>query len=147
MTSDSTTRKMQKGGKGTNDDDCGRQRAYVLLLTWVRRSSTQNLLLIRQQPDLSDPERVIYAALSPIPQTFTAPKSACRSWEDHLWAQISILCEEKQRLEMLKLKGATGGAGWPHSTKHRICLREREAISPRQRARSSLRHTCPSRKP
>jgi nuclear pore complex protein Nup107 len=32
-------------------------------------------------------------------------KSACRTWEDFLWAQVSILCEEKQRAEMLRLDG------------------------------------------
>ncbi|KAG6332899.1 hypothetical protein ID866_6186, partial [Astraeus odoratus] len=56
-------------------------------------------------PNLSDTERVVYAALAPSPQTFSVLKSACRSWEDHLWAQISVLCEEKQSSEMLKLKG------------------------------------------
>ncbi|KAG1772493.1 hypothetical protein EV702DRAFT_1134151, partial [Suillus placidus] len=30
------------------------------------------------------------------------------TWEDHLWAQISILCEEKQTAEMIKL----GGGFW-----------------------------------
>ncbi|KAG8215686.1 nuclear pore complex protein [Butyriboletus roseoflavus] len=59
-------------------------------------------------PNLSDPERVLYAALAPTPQTFNVLKSACRTWEDHLWAQISILCEEKQTAEMIKL----GGGYW-----------------------------------
>ena len=54
------------------------------------------------------PERVLYAALAPTPQTFNVLKSACRTWEDHLWAQISILCEEKQTAEMIKL----GGSYW-----------------------------------
>ena len=57
---------------------------------------------------MSDPERVLYAALAPTPQTFNVLKSACRTWEDHLWAQISILCEEKQTAEMIKL----GGGYW-----------------------------------
>jgi len=60
------------------------------------------------QPNLQDPERVLYAALAPCPQTFSILKSACRSWEDHLWAQISILCEEKQTADMIKL----GGGFW-----------------------------------
>ncbi|KAG9312441.1 hypothetical protein JVU11DRAFT_6825 [Chiua virens] len=34
-------------------------------------------------PNLSDPERVLYAALAPTPQTFNVLKSACRTWEDH----------------------------------------------------------------
>ncbi|KAL4062442.1 nuclear pore protein 84/107 [Scleroderma yunnanense] len=63
--------------------------------------------------DLSDPERVVYAALTPTPQTFSVLKSACRTWEDHLWAQISILCEDKQSSDMLRLKGCywEGGLG------------------------------------
>lgn len=60
------------------------------------------------QPNLPDPERILYAALAPCPQTFSVLKSACRTWEDHLWAQISILCEEKQTADMIKL----GGGFW-----------------------------------
>lgn len=60
------------------------------------------------QPNLPDPERVLYAALAPCPQTFSVLKSACRTWEDHLWAQISILCEEKLTADMIKL----GGSFW-----------------------------------
>ncbi|KIN96730.1 hypothetical protein M404DRAFT_32971 [Pisolithus tinctorius Marx 270] len=59
---------------------------------------------IANEQYLSDPERVVYAALTPTPQTSTVLRSACRTWEDHLWVQISILCEEKQSSEMLKLK-------------------------------------------
>ncbi|KAF8836112.1 nuclear pore protein 84/107 [Paxillus ammoniavirescens] len=59
-------------------------------------------------PSLADSERILYAALAPTPQTFNVLKSACRTWEDHLWAQISILCEEKQTAEMIKL----GGGYW-----------------------------------
>ncbi|KAF9221187.1 hypothetical protein BS17DRAFT_846289 [Gyrodon lividus] len=59
-------------------------------------------------PSLPDSERTLYAALAPTPQTFNVLKSACRTWEDHLWAQISILCEEKQTAEMIKL----GGGYW-----------------------------------
>ncbi|KAJ3753605.1 nuclear pore protein 84/107 [Lentinula raphanica] len=57
---------------------------------------------------LSDYERVLYAALAPSPQTSLILKSACRTWEDHLWAQISIMCEEKQTMEMSRL----GGSFW-----------------------------------
>jgi nuclear pore complex protein Nup107 len=35
-------------------------------------------------------------------------KSACRSWEDHAWAQISVICEEKQSSEIDSL----GGSYW-----------------------------------
>ncbi|KAJ8594203.1 hypothetical protein M405DRAFT_760907 [Rhizopogon salebrosus TDB-379] len=58
--------------------------------------------------NLPDPERILYAALAPSPQTFSILKSACRTWEDHVWAQISILCEEKQTADMIKL----GGGFW-----------------------------------
>ncbi|KAG2337787.1 hypothetical protein BDR05DRAFT_1004738 [Suillus weaverae] len=47
-------------------------------------------------------------SLASCPQTFSVLKSACRTWEDHLWAQIGILCEEKQTAEMIKL----GGSFW-----------------------------------
>ncbi|KAJ4468243.1 nuclear pore protein 84/107 [Lentinula aciculospora] len=57
---------------------------------------------------LADYERVLYAALAPSPQTSLILKSACRTWEDHLWAQISIMCEEKQTMEMSRL----GGSFW-----------------------------------
>ncbi|GAW01814.1 nuclear pore complex protein [Lentinula edodes] len=57
---------------------------------------------------LADYERVLYAALAPAPQTSLILKSACRTWEDHLWAQISIMCEEKQTMEMSRL----GGSFW-----------------------------------
>ncbi|KAH7921000.1 nuclear pore protein 84/107 [Leucogyrophana mollusca] len=61
---------------------------------------------------LPDPERALYAALAPCPQTFGILKSTCRTWEDHLWAQISILCEEKQSAEMFKLGGGFWEDGW-----------------------------------
>ncbi|KXN92482.1 hypothetical protein AN958_07429 [Leucoagaricus sp. SymC.cos] len=61
---------------------------------------------------LSDNERILYAALAPSPQTSTVLKSACRTWEDHLWAQISIMCEEKESEELFKL----GGSFWEGGT-------------------------------
>ncbi|KAF9469517.1 nuclear pore protein 84/107 [Collybia nuda] len=57
---------------------------------------------------LPDYERILYAALAPSPQTSIIVKSACRTWEDHLWAQISIMCEEKESMEMSRL----GGSFW-----------------------------------
>jgi nuclear pore complex protein Nup107 len=63
---------------------------------------------VTTQPSLSDPERVLYASLAPSPQTSAVLKSACRTWEDQLWAQISVMCEEKQSAEMLRL----GGGFW-----------------------------------
>lgn len=60
------------------------------------------------QPALPDHERILYAALAPSPQTSIILKSSCRTWEDHLWAQISIMCEEKESMEMSRL----GGSFW-----------------------------------
>ncbi|KAG1769092.1 hypothetical protein EV702DRAFT_710396 [Suillus placidus] len=69
------------------------------------QSSLHHLVNVSFKPNLPDPEHILYAALAPCPQTFSVLKSACRTWEDHLWAQISILCEEKQTAEMIKLGG------------------------------------------
>lgn len=52
---------------------------------------------------LSTAERALYAALAPSPQTSAYLKAACHTWEDHLWAQISVVCEEKESAEMSKL--------------------------------------------
>ncbi|KAH6905125.1 nuclear pore complex protein [Coprinopsis sp. MPI-PUGE-AT-0042] len=46
---------------------------------------------------LSEQERLLYAALG-----------ACKTWEDHLWVQVSIICEEKASLEL----GRIGGSFW-----------------------------------
>ncbi|KAI0723479.1 nuclear pore protein 84/107 [Earliella scabrosa] len=46
-------------------------------------------------PTLSAAERALYAALAPTPATSTALKSHCRTWEDHLWALVSVACEER----------------------------------------------------
>ncbi|KAG6874786.1 hypothetical protein C0992_006564, partial [Termitomyces sp. T32_za158] len=53
-------------------------------------------------------DRMLYAALAPSYQTAAVLKGACRTWEDHLWAQISIICEERESGEMEKL----GGGFW-----------------------------------
>jgi nuclear pore complex protein Nup107 len=51
---------------------------------------------------------MLYAALAPSSQCSDILKSACRTWEDHLWASISVICEEKQSAEMFAL----GGGFW-----------------------------------
>ena len=40
-------------------------------------------------------------------------QSACRTWEDTLWARIGVLCEERASAAMERLGGAfwEGGAG------------------------------------
>jgi len=78
------------------------------------------------QPSLPDYERVLYAALAPSPQTRAILLSACRTWEDHLWAQISIACEEKESSEMLKLGGSFWEGGLPAIEKGVMALSEEE---------------------
>ncbi|KAI0739444.1 nuclear pore protein 84/107 [Daedaleopsis nitida] len=46
-------------------------------------------------PSLPPSERALYAALAPTPSTSAALKSHCRTWEDHLWALVSVACEER----------------------------------------------------
>jgi nuclear pore complex protein Nup107 len=60
---------------------------------------------------LSSTERALYAALAPSIQTSSILKSACRTWEDSLWATISILCEERQSEVLARL----GGGFWEPS--------------------------------
>ncbi|VDB98104.1 unnamed protein product [Peniophora sp. CBMAI 1063] len=57
---------------------------------------------------LPDSERALYAALAPSSQTSTTLESACRTWEDILWARISVLLEEKGSAEL----EAVGGSVW-----------------------------------
>ncbi|TFK45781.1 hypothetical protein OE88DRAFT_1639447 [Heliocybe sulcata] len=59
-------------------------------------------------PNVPAPDRLLSASLAPSPQTSALLKSACRTWSDHLWAQISVLVEEKQAAELRKL----GGGFW-----------------------------------
>jgi nuclear pore complex protein Nup107 len=41
-------------------------------------------------------ERLLHAALAPSPQTLgVLTKEACKTWEDHLWARVGALCEER----------------------------------------------------
>ncbi|KAF8573972.1 hypothetical protein K439DRAFT_890278 [Ramaria rubella] len=59
-------------------------------------------------------ERVLHAALAPSPQTLgVLTKEACKTWEDHLWARVSALCEEKLTEEMHRL----GPNFWESGTK------------------------------
>lgn len=59
------------------------------------------------QHNLSDQERLLFASLAPTPQTATILKTACRTWEDHLWAGICIICEEKTSRELSSLSSAS----------------------------------------
>lgn len=69
------------------------------------RYSLRASLIFHEKSSLSDPERALFASLAPSSQTSAVLKSACRTWEDFLWAQVSIMCEEKQGSEMLRLDG------------------------------------------
>ncbi|KIL59037.1 hypothetical protein M378DRAFT_169919 [Amanita muscaria Koide BX008] len=53
--------------------------------------------------NLSTPERTLYAALSPSPQTFPTLRAACKTWEDHLWATLSVICEQRESAELDRL--------------------------------------------
>ncbi|PPR04880.1 hypothetical protein CVT26_012721, partial [Gymnopilus dilepis] len=55
-------------------------------------------------PTLSDPERILYASLAPSSQTLSILKSACRTFEDHLWVEVSVMCEERASRELERLK-------------------------------------------
>ncbi|KAI0804804.1 nuclear pore protein 84/107 [Irpex lacteus] len=57
-------------------------------------------------PNLSDTERALYAALAPTPATASQLKAVCHTWEDLLWAQLSVVCEEKESEELSKLAGS-----------------------------------------
>ncbi|KAF9557921.1 hypothetical protein CPC08DRAFT_819621 [Agrocybe pediades] len=58
-------------------------------------------------PLLSDQERLLYASIAPSVETSTILKSSCRTWEDHLWADISVLCEDKTGRELARLATAS----------------------------------------
>lgn len=68
-----------------------------------------SLKLINFQPNLSDHERLFFASLAPTQETATILKSASRTWEDHLWTEISVTCEEKASRELSRL---TSGSFW-----------------------------------
>lgn len=57
---------------------------------------------------ISDADRTLYAALAPSSATSVVLKSACRTWEDHLWAQVCIICEQKQ----MEALARAGGGFW-----------------------------------
>ncbi|KAF8631636.1 hypothetical protein AX15_002275 [Amanita polypyramis BW_CC] len=54
-------------------------------------------------PDLPSSERALYSALCPSPQTFPILRSVCKTWEDHLWATLSVVCEQRESSELDRL--------------------------------------------
>ena len=93
---------MEEDEEGDPDFWHGNQRRAL----W-KTSCTRAALDAR----LSSAERALYAALAPSIQTSSVLKSACRTWEDALWATISILCEEHQSEALARL----GGGFWEPS--------------------------------
>ncbi|KAG2346284.1 hypothetical protein BDR05DRAFT_1057901 [Suillus weaverae] len=75
------------------------------------------LLTCPSSPSIPDPECILYAALAHCSQTLSVLKSACRIWEDHLLPQISVLCEEKQTADMVKLGGSFRDGATPSDIK------------------------------
>ncbi|GJJ14822.1 hypothetical protein Clacol_009090 [Clathrus columnatus] len=58
---------------------------------WKKTCTTAAL-----DPNLAMPERVLSAALAPSRKTLAIlVKEACKTWEDHLWARVATLLEEK----------------------------------------------------
>lgn len=105
-------KKIHRHGRETATASSGKHLVYELLSTYVHLDNIHLLALMNPQPSLSEIERTFYAALVPCPHTSSVLKAACRTWEDHLWAQISIMCEEKEVMELTKLEGCfwEGGA-------------------------------------
>ncbi|KAH9989542.1 107-domain-containing protein [Russula vinacea] len=73
---------------------------------------------------LSSAERALYAALAPSVQTSAVLKSACRTWEDALWATISVLCEDRQSEALARL----GGGFWEPSRRAALILDRTDAL-------------------
>lgn len=71
----------------------------------------------------------MYAALAPSPATSVVLKAACRTWLDHLWAQVSIVCEGKQ---VDALSQAGGGGYWEGGLEavERIAVEDVSSFSP-----------------
>ena len=91
------TRKSHGNGKGTFGGDYGSPYASVLPRTYVHFLFLQppTLLSGYTQAALPPSERALYAALAPAMTTSGSLKAVCRTWEDHLWALVSIACEER----------------------------------------------------
>ncbi len=56
------------------------------------------------QQDLPSAERALYAALAPSAVTSIVLKAHCRTWEDHLWALVSVACEERLSAGLAKIE-------------------------------------------
>lgn len=56
-------------------------------------------------PKMPEQERILYAALAPSSTTATLLKANCKTWEDHLWVQTSIICEDKTTTDLRHIGG------------------------------------------
>ncbi|EJD49593.1 hypothetical protein AURDEDRAFT_161152 [Auricularia subglabra TFB-10046 SS5] len=54
---------------------------------------------------LNQPTRSLYAALAPQRRTLPILLAQCKTWEDHLWAHVTVLLEERLDGQMGELKG------------------------------------------
>ncbi|KAI0668046.1 nuclear pore protein 84/107 [Trametes maxima] len=71
-------------------EDCQQWRGNVRRRLWKKVCSQAAL-----STTLSPTERALYAALAPTTQTSISLKAVARTWEDHLWALVSLACEER----------------------------------------------------
>ena len=78
------------------------QRMSFLLLS-TRAPLPSKTVTTTLQTTLSPTERALYAALAPTPSTSAVLKAVCRTWEDHLWALVSIACEERLSLGLARI--------------------------------------------
>ena len=59
----------------------------------------------------SSADRALHAALAPSTQTLPALLPMCRTWEDHLWARVIVLEEERMGGVIERLRSGTGREG------------------------------------
>ncbi|RPD76536.1 hypothetical protein L226DRAFT_460097 [Lentinus tigrinus ALCF2SS1-7] len=80
-------------------DDSQQWRGNVRRRLW--KSTCEGIALNQALPP---PERALYAALAPSTATAIVLKAHCRTWEDHLWALVSVACEERLSAGLSKIE-------------------------------------------
>ncbi|RDX54330.1 hypothetical protein OH76DRAFT_1341693 [Lentinus brumalis] len=80
-------------------DDSQQWRGNVRRRMW---KNTCERVALNQ--DLPSAERALYAALAPSAVTSIVLKAHCRTWEDHLWALVSVACEERLSAGLAKIE-------------------------------------------
>ncbi|PFH53633.1 hypothetical protein AMATHDRAFT_79092 [Amanita thiersii Skay4041] len=86
---------MDQDAKGPGLDVCSGNRNRRLWKSTCTRAALN--------PNLSTHERILHASLAPSPQTFPILHSVCKTWEDHLWATLSVICEQRESAELSRL--------------------------------------------